>query len=101
MIKENILLNDKLANIEKIKAILNEEIMIYTKPIHINAHQDRNRYYYNHSYDRETRLAICCSCGEVIGEQNKYIFDDIFYFCEKEKEKYRFCPYCGERFDKR
>ena len=51
------------------------------------------------SYDRDVREAICASCGKSIGEQVKYYMDKRFTFKDTEKNRYKFCPYCGEPFD--
>ena len=73
--------------------------MFYGKKRLIRAHQNRNTSYYNHSYDREVRDAICSGCGEIIGEQVNYIdFKKGFQF-ESEKDKYTHCPYCGHEFN--
>lgn len=75
-------------------------MLVYSKEKSIKAHEDINRPYYNHSYDRYVRDAICGNCGKVIGEQVKYPdFHKEFRFDEEyEKEEYKFCPYCGEAF---
>ena len=71
--------------------------MFYSSERFIKAHQNRDPYY-NHSYDRYVRDAICGACGKLIGEQNKYpSFDKKFYFGD-EKDEYMFCPYCGNKF---
>ena len=72
--------------------------MIYGNKRLIYAHQDVSRPYYNHSYDRDVRDALCSECGKVIGEQVKYPdFEKDFSFGD-EKDKYTHCPYCGHKF---
>lgn len=74
--------------------------MFYGNKRFIRAHQDRQIPYYNHSYDREVRDALCYGCGKIIGEQVKYpIFHQDFHF-EDEKDDYIYCPYCGHKFKK-
>lgn len=73
--------------------------MFFSNKRLIYAHQDRNRPYYNHSYDRDVRDALCSECGKVIGEQVRYPhFKESFHF-EDEKAKYTHCPYCGHKFN--
>lgn len=38
---------------------------------------------------------VYCTCGKKIGTQTKYDGWDDFYFDNKEKAEYKFCPYCG------
>ena len=74
--------------------------MFYSRVKTIKAHQDRSVPYYNHSYDREVRDALCSNCGVVIGEQVKYPdFDKDFHFDSKEKDSFSFCPHCGHKFN--
>lgn len=74
--------------------------MIYGTKRFIRAHQDVTQRYYNYSYDRYVRDAICSSCGTVIGEQECFPdFWEEFRF-ENEKDKYTHCPYCGHEFKK-
>lgn len=74
--------------------------MFYGSEKFIKAHQDTRVHYYNHSYDRYVRDALCSECGKIIGEQNKYPdFDTDFYFVD-EKNDYTHCPYCGHKFKK-
>lgn len=74
--------------------------MFYGNKRFIRAHQDRQNPYYNHSYDREVRDALCSGCGKIIGEQVRYpIFHQDFHF-EDEKDDYIYCPYCGHKFKK-
>ena len=73
--------------------------MIYSPPTFIKAHQDMSRHYYNHSYDRYVRHAMCSKCGTPIGEQVRYPdFEKEFKFEETEKNSYKYCPYCGNKF---
>lgn len=73
--------------------------MLYTDKIFIKAHQNRTNSYYNHSYDREVRYAICSKCGKILGEQVKYPnFDKVFHF-SNEKDDYKYCPYCGHEYE--
>lgn len=73
-------------------------MLIYPKETLIKAHADRRISYYNHSYDRYVRDAMCSSCYKIIGEQVKYPdFDKEFKFEPTEKNHYKFCPYCGEK----
>ena len=74
--------------------------MFYSKPRFIKAHQDVTKQYYNHSYDREVRDVICSNCGNVIGEQVKYVIWEEFGFVDAEKDNYICCPYCGHKFKK-
>ena len=74
--------------------------MFYGSERFIKAHQDRINPYYNHSYDRYVRDAICGACGKLIGEQSKYPdFDKRFHF-RNEKDNYMYCPYCGHKFER-
>ena len=74
--------------------------MIYGSERFIRAHQDIGNRYYNHSYDRYVRDALCSGCGKVIGEQDKYPdFGTDFRF-DNEKDNYTHCPYCGHKFKK-
>lgn len=73
-------------------------MLIYPSETFIRAHSDKHNPYYNHSYDRYVRDAICSSCHKTIGEQVKYPhFDKEFQFPTTEKNSYKFCPYCGEK----
>jgi hypothetical protein len=76
-------------------------MLLYSSEKFIRAHQDVSKRYYNYSYDRYVRDAICNKCGAVIGEQERFPdFDNHnhFRFAEDEKNKFKFCPYCGEKF---
>lgn len=74
--------------------------MFYGSVRFIKAHQDTRISYYNHSYDRYVRDALCSECGKIIGEQAKYPdFHKEFYFND-EKNDYEYCPYCGHKFKK-
>ena len=48
-----------------------------------------------HGYERYIR-GVYCVCGKKIGTQTKYDGWDDFYFDDREKENYKFCPYCGK-----
>ena len=73
--------------------------MIYGSERFIKAHQGIGNRYYNHSYDRYVRDALCSGCGKVIGEQVKYPdFWKDFHF-DNEKDNYTHCPYCGHKMD--
>lgn len=63
-------------------------MLIYTKPHHIPSSRATNWY------DYDERDALCNKCGETIGTQSKYKED--FYFDQREKANWKFCPYCGE-----
>ena len=73
--------------------------MHYSKERLIYAHEDRKNPYYNHSYNRYVRDAICSECGQLIGEQLRYPdFNEDFRFVD-EKAHYKHCPYCGHKFE--
>jgi DNA-directed RNA polymerase subunit RPC12/RpoP len=72
--------------------------MFYSSKTFIRAHQDITKPYYNHSYDRYVRDAICSSCGKVIGGQVKYTDWKGDFRFDDEKDKYTHCPYCGHKF---
>lgn len=73
--------------------------MVYGNKRLIYAHQNIMIPYYNHSYDRDVRDALCSRCGKVIGEQVRYPdFEKDFRFGD-EKDKYTHCPYCGHKFE--
>lgn len=63
-------------------------MLIYTNPKHIPSSASTAWY----SYDEID--ALCDKCGKTIGVQRKYENKD-FYFTEREKADYLFCPYCG------
>jgi DNA-directed RNA polymerase subunit RPC12/RpoP len=49
-------------------------------------------------YDLDERDAICSKCHKVIDRQVKYRgTSEDFGFSTKEKEEYKYCPYCGEK----
>ena len=76
--------------------------MIYGREIFIRAHQDPKIPYYNHSYNREVRGVSCAACGSFLGEQYKYEMDNNFHFYDyKEKNDFKYCPYCGHKFIQR
>ena len=52
-----------------------------------------NGHGYEH-YERE----VYCTCGKKIGTQSKYYNWTEFSFDSREKNEYRFCPYCGHKF---
>ena len=62
--------------------------VIYTEP-RFQGKDARGRGY--EKYIRE----VYCTCGKKIGTQTKYDSWDEFYFDDKEKAEYKFCPYCG------
>ena len=75
--------------------------MIYCSTKYIPAHADVTNPYYNHSYGRTVREVRCASCLKVIGEQVKYEMFNKFTFeqaDEREKDDYKYCPYCGHEF---
>ena len=45
-------------------------------------------------YEKYVR-EVYCTCGKKIGTQSKYDGWNDFYFDNKEKAEYKFCPYCG------
>lgn len=49
-----------------------------------------------HGYEHDIRDAICGNCSKVIGRQTKYDNKEEFYFDDREKNEYTFCPYCGK-----
>lgn len=72
-------------------------MLIYSDKHFIKAHQDIRNPYYNHSYDRYVRDAMCSKCGHKIGEQVTYSKgEEGFAFVEKAAQHYSYCPYCGE-----
>lgn len=72
--------------------------MIYGSKRFIEAHQNRGNPYYNYSYDRYVRDALCSRCGKIIGEQEMFpAFKGDFRF-GNEKDNYTHCPYCGHEF---
>lgn len=73
-------------------------MLFYSRERFIKAHQDVTNPYYNHSYGRYVRDAICSNCGKVIGEQVKYDIEKTFSFAERDFRDYKHCPYCGEAF---
>lgn len=48
-----------------------------------------------HGYERYIR-DVYCVCGKKIGTQTKYDGWEHFSFDNREKEEYKFCPYCGK-----
>lgn len=46
-------------------------------------------------YDKYIR-EVYCVCGKKIGTQTKYVDCNNFTFDEREKQNYKFCPYCGK-----
>ena len=61
--------------------------VICTEPRYINKVN-------GHGYERYER-EVYCTCGKKIGTQSKYDGWNDFYFDNKEKAEYKFCPYCG------
>ena len=75
--------------------------MICSPEIFIKAHQDVRIPYYNASYDRYVKKVEYVGCREEIGEVERFPdFYNKFYFKDKEKNDYKFCPYCGHEFNK-
>lgn len=74
--------------------------MVYGSESFIKAHQDVRCSYYNHSYDRYVRSALCSGCGKVIGAQVKYPDLEHDFRFGNEKDNYTHCPYCGHEFKK-
>lgn len=56
--------------------------------------------YYDGSYYKDVREALCSECGELIGEQVRYTHIDADFRFRDEKELYKYCPYCGHKFKK-
>jgi DNA-directed RNA polymerase subunit RPC12/RpoP len=73
-------------------------MVVYSKEQFIQAHENISIPYYNHSYDRYVRDAICGSCGHTLGEQNKYpdLFKE-FRYDDNSKNEWKHCPYCGDK----
>lgn len=63
--------------------------VIYTEPRFIG--KDKM----GHGYERYER-EVYCVCGKKIGTQTKYYGQNDFYFDDREKADYKFCPYCGK-----
>ena len=56
-----------------------------------------------HGYEYYKRDAICGECGSVIGEQNCYEHspkEQEYFFKDRDKQKYKFCPYCSAKLFK-
>lgn len=56
-----------------------------------------------HGYEYYSRDAICGECGSVIGSQSCYEhkpMEEKFYFENRDKNYYEFCPYCGKKLKK-
>ena len=55
-----------------------------------------------HCYEYYSRDAICGNCGIIIGRQTCYNYSKgnkdkrEYYFEDREKNNYKFCPYCGK-----
>ena len=64
-------------------------MMIYSTPRFIKA--GRSSYY--DCYERE---GLCNTCGHSLGIQHKYPDWKNFRFEIREKENYKYCPYCGK-----
>ena len=74
--------------------------LYYGEKEFIKAHQNLANPFYNHSYDREVRYALCQKCKAQIGIQSKYVMQTEFNFgCDKDN--YKYCPYCGHKFKKK
>jgi len=64
-------------------------MLIYSNPFYIEDN--------GNGYDLDLRDAICRNCLKVLGRQENYRdIDEKFKFPEREKNEYKFCPYCGE-----
>jgi DNA-directed RNA polymerase subunit RPC12/RpoP len=51
-------------------------------------------------YDLDERDAICSNCNNILDRQIKYrTIDTKFRFSTNEKDKWRNCPYCGEKLE--
>lgn len=48
-----------------------------------------------HGWEHYVRQ-VYCACGKQIGTQTKYDGHNDFYFDDREKADYKFCPYCGK-----
>lgn len=67
-------------------------MLIYTRPKYVPQSRATNGYDY---YERDV---ICNKCGETIGTQKLYSNSKDFWFENREKANYKFCPYCGKSF---
>ena len=72
-------------------------MILYLEEKLIKAHEDINKPYYNHSYDRYVRDVVCSKCGKQIGEQLKYTDENEFHFDNDNVALFAYCPYCGEK----
>lgn len=73
-------------------------MLVYSSGTFIRGHANRKNPYYNYSHDRYVRDTMCSHCNEMIGEQVNYPhFDAGYRFETEEKNRYKFCPYCGEK----
>ena len=63
--------------------------VIYTEP-HFRGKDARGC-----GYERYIREVYCTSCGKKIASQTKYTDSQDFFFDDREKKDYKFCPYCG------
>ncbi len=64
-------------------------MLLYSNPFYIVG---------NGNYDLDQRDAICSKCHFIIDRQEKYRnIDKDFKFSSKEKSKWEYCPYCGEK----
>lgn len=65
-------------------------MLIYSNPFYIKDN--------GNGYDLDERDAICSNCKKVIDRQKKYRnIDDTFKFSKREKEEWKYCPFCGEK----
>lgn len=57
-----------------------------------------------HGYEYYTRDAICGECGKIIGSQDCYELspkEQKYFFRDRDKKHYVFCPYCGKPLNKK
>lgn len=67
-------------------------MLIYSNPFYAGE---------ENGYDLDERDAICSNCHEVIDRQRKYRgIDKEFKFSRNNKDKWKHCPFCGEKLDK-
>jgi uncharacterized protein with PIN domain len=49
-------------------------------------------------FSLDERDAICSNCKKVLDRQQKYKnIDKKFKFSDKEKNEWKYCPYCGKK----
>ena len=67
-------------------------MLVYSSP-RFNPKKD------GHGYEYYSRDGICGECGAVIGQQVCYEHKPMekkFFFKDRDKNNYEFCPYCGK-----